>query len=322
MSSTQAGNPDSVRVEIHQMLSNYVSNARCDTYLNRLNDMLNENSSYASDDYSDINDYYLTRPGLRSFTLNEELNRCDYSLILEHGETVTNKLGIKYYLDKYHGEFINSQEVHGHHDFPISTRELLVRAANQSLLADAIANLSGKEEELKRSPAEVCSAACVFQGPMLAMSAAVEKCHFTINLQSDSLEVCCILAIGVPVGSERLVLARGTLLAHYCPRKRRPLSYNMQVVKAHHSLGPFTLSEAADSLAKDQEILACQKEMGTDVAGTSWSHSFAFVPIIYESKYSTAFQVGDFDSSQVTLWLKDKAATIIEDAAQYEFKIW
>jgi len=311
MSFTQAGNPDSVRVEIHQMLSNYVSNAQCDTYLNRLNDTLNESSSYASDDYSDINNYYLARPGLRSFTLNEELNRCDYSLILEHGEKVTKKLDIS--------EFINSQEVFGHHDSPISTQELLVRAANQSLLADAIANLSGKEEELKRNPAEVCSAACVFQGPMLSMQLAVEKCHYTINLQSDSLEVCCVLAISVPVGSERLVLARGTLLAHYCPRNQRPLSYNMQLVKTYHSLGPFTLSEAADSLAKDQEILACQKEMGNDVAETSWS--FDFVPIIYETiqvtnKYNTAFQVGDL------LWLKDKAATIMEDAAHYEFKIW
>mmetsp|Transcript_29119 Transcript_29119/g.61490 ORF Transcript_29119/g.61490 Transcript_29119/m.61490 type:complete len:345 (-) Transcript_29119:65-1099(-) len=274
--------PSSQR-RIHQMLFNYISTIRKENFIDRLNQLLLKRvSSSPSSASSDIESYYSNRPELRNYTLGVEMDRdMDYTLILEDGQSISDKAAIR---SHYFGIRESRQEEmsdQGSGTTKIDTEELLIRAANQSILADALMALTGSEEVLQQpssmqSNMEEKKFGLVLPGPILSMTSVVEKCHFTIDLQHKKLETICVLAISVPVDDQRLVLARAILIAHFRPGRRRKnnqLHYAMQFVKAHHFPLSKALRDASVSLAKDQENLLSQSSSPTGSSSSSSSSS-------------------------------------------------
>ena len=117
-----------------------------------------------------------------------------------------------------------------------------MRAANQSLFADALAALTGDESVLLHrhrgnndapttatprggtttttttTTADRPPPPLVLPGPVLSMSCVVERCHYAIDLRGGAVEGICVLAVSVPDHRDRhLVLARGILVANFRP---------------------------------------------------------------------------------------------------------
>ena len=164
------------------MLSNYISTIRRDDFLDRLNEVLRSRTSAASrSSAATIQTYYTNHPELRKYTLGVELDRdMDYTLILGDGTPVVNKAAIRSYFNYDESDEKLSQCQEG----AVSKEELLIRAANQSLFADALGALNGSEDILLPStPHEEDKFGLVLSGPILSMASVVEKCHFTVDLQ-------------------------------------------------------------------------------------------------------------------------------------------
>ena len=248
---------------IYLMLSKYISTIRGDDYVDRLNQVLHKFSVSASS--SNIQRYYAERPELKDYTLRVELDRdLDYTLILRDGTPLTDKEDIRSYFNNEGTQSISYPD-------SVSTEELLIRAANQSLLADALGTLTGSEEILfpslffpkhtdeidrKHQPA------LILPGHILSMTSVVEKIHFTIDLPRGRVEAICVLAVVVPDEDRRLALARAILVASFQPgvKKRKRLQYELKYVKSHHSTSSNAIRVAAVSIANDQENLKDQNK--------------------------------------------------------------
>jgi hypothetical protein len=98
--------------------------------------------------------YYVERPQLRQYTIEKELSRMDYQVILQHGNhageepitRITNKQEIAQ-LFKLHDEI-----------------DLLVRCANQSLLADLLQVMTGPDGLVRPQYMATCLAeSCLFK---------------------------------------------------------------------------------------------------------------------------------------------------------------
>ena len=250
------------------MLSRYIAGIRGEDFLGRLNRMLQSRAASSASNVggtaADIESYYASRPELRSYTLGVELDRdLDYTLILEDGHAITDKEAIRSHFG--HGAGKNNSKEDNQ---MVDTEELLVRAANQSLLADALVALTGSEEVLEPAVMQQQNSnndertqqpRLILSGPVLSMTSVVERCHFTIDLQRGRVEGICVLAISVPDVNRRLVLARAIMTASFRPgARRRQLQYVMQMIKAHHYHDSLAIRNAAISLAKDQENLLFQ----------------------------------------------------------------
>jgi len=280
------------------MLSKYMSTIKRKDFLTQLNHILDSrvssspslgNSSTAAAD--DLQSYYTERPDLRKYTLGVEMDRAlDYTLILKDGQSISDKDAIRTYF--YHREEEENLARHGGGTSvtEVDTKELLIRAANQSLLADALVALTGSEDALlqqhqqqqhqhqqklqpciQKNDIDTEELGLIFCGPILSMASTVEKCHFTIDLQRGRVESVCIIAVTVPIEKKRLVLSRAIMAAHFAPgesRKRRSeLRYAIQFVKAHHFRLSKTLRNAAISLAKDQEKMSLQTSRDDERVG-------------------------------------------------------
>lgn len=325
--------PSPSRDRVHGMLARYVSTIRREDFLPRLNHVLRARvGGGGGDDRSggdrggasrDIVEYYASRPELRDYTLGVELDRdLDYTLVLPSGEAVTDKGAIRAHFRD--GGGCDGDGGGGPPTF--DTKELLIRSANQSLLADALIALTGSEDVLLPS-SEYSSPSShtedeggrkkpglILPGPVLSMTSVVEKCHFTVDLSRGRVEAICVLAISVPDGDRRLVLARAILIANFQPpppsppggeegrigggeedgndggkkkkKKRRPpppLQYVMQMVKAHHYPTSRALRDAATSLANDQDSLSVQSahESTTDNGPTGKGSSGKLPPLLH-----------------------------------------
>ena len=271
ISSTSADSLSASQKRIHIMLTKYISTIRNKDYLQRLNQMLYSVSVGGSD--VDIEGYYANRPELRNYTLGVELDRdLDYTLILNDGTTVTDKEEIRTYF-KNNEDTSKETDHKGRDETELPIQELLIRAANQSLLADALAVLSSSSEEvlipsLQQDTQQINEVdkrdqvlGLILSGPILNMTSVVEKCHFTIDIQRERVEGICVLAIVIPNEDRRLVLARAILVATFIPREQesnRKLQYDMKMVKCHHFPTSRTLRDAAISIARDQDNLLYQ----------------------------------------------------------------
>jgi len=256
------------------MLTKYITTIQNDGYLQRLNQMLYSVSVGGSEQTDDIEGYYANRPELRNYTLGVELDRdLDYTLILNDGTTVSDKEEIRRYFHFRSNiddapQSMECKEIERKDVSPIE--ELLIRAANQSLLADALAALSSSSEEVlipslqQDTQNEVDRRdqvlGLILSGPILNMTSVVEKCHFTIDIQRGRVEGICVLAIVIPNEDRRLVLARAILVATFIPGNEvsRKLQYDMKMVKCHHFPTSRTLRDAAISIATDQDNLLFQ----------------------------------------------------------------
>ena len=125
---------------IFQILSNYLSSIEQSDFLDRLNHKLHKKLTRRGhrsrrsrhNAAADLLAYYATRPELKKLTLGVEMDRMEYTLILEDGQVVK--------------DFVAHEESRTQDEDYIETDELLVRAANQSILADAIMALTSSED--------------------------------------------------------------------------------------------------------------------------------------------------------------------------------
>jgi len=213
---------------IYQMLSKYISTLHDTTFLTRIHQKLHLYQRTSSNDTSDtvcssiaantaagdLKTYYATRPGLRKYTLGVELDRMDYELILGNGKSTKDKDVIR----SYFGVGEDGERMHqdsgggggGIQDETATTEELLIRSANQSLLADLLVALTGSEEDVvvaenvgsdgffSQDKGDTGSAGLILSGPALCMTSIAESCHFVVDLQCGKVEAVCLLAISIP----------------------------------------------------------------------------------------------------------------------------
>ncbi|KAL9181555.1 hypothetical protein ACHAXT_010360 [Thalassiosira profunda] len=132
----------------------------------------------------DVISYYRSRPELKQFTLTAELHRMGYELLVADEETgkdakLVETDEIRAYFESLSGE---DEEI-----------DIIVRAANQSLLADPLAILTGEGD-----------GKLVHTGSFHSIVFATD-CLFKIDLRREGerrIKVQCELAICVPSGLE------------------------------------------------------------------------------------------------------------------------
>ena len=135
----------------------------------------------------DMLDYYRSRPELKEFTLKSELPRMDYQILIVDKETGKDvKLSST---DEIRSYFASLEEEDSEDD----EVNIILRAANQSLLADPLAMLTSAE------------------GDMLVHSGSFHStvistaCSFKLDLRREGerrVKVQCELAICVPSGKD------------------------------------------------------------------------------------------------------------------------
>ena len=258
---------------IFQILSNYLSSIQQSDFLDRLNHKLHKKltrrghrsrRSRHNAAAADLLAYYATRPELKRLTLDVEMDRMEYTLILQDGQVVKDKDCIRAY-------FVAQEESRTQDQDYIETDELLVRAANQSILADAIVALTGSEDVhdhnnsrckdffnsrccQEKSRKKVDNTCFILSGPTLSMSAIAEKCDIVIDLQKGLVDAVCVLATSVPARTPtgRLVLARAILSVQFQPGIS--VRYSVSHVKTYHSPDSTEVRNVATSLARDQNM--------------------------------------------------------------------
>eukprot|EP00986_Skeletonema_menzelii_P017256 scaffold18509_cov158-Skeletonema_menzelii.AAC.6 len=200
---------------LHYKLHMYQTKSRTTTNNNNINGTTNNNGTTTNNTpASELRHYYAIRPKLRKYTLGVELDRMDYTLLLENGTCTSDKDVIRSYfgVGEDGGTMMGGDE---EEDMMVgeeaTVEELLIRSANQSLLADALVALTGSEEDVlvngqddddddffNGDGEEKGSMGLILSGPTLCMSSVAESCHFTVDLQCGKVEALCDLAISVP----------------------------------------------------------------------------------------------------------------------------
>ena len=212
---------------IHQMLSTYTTNITNSDYLSHLhyklhsyqikpNHTSSSNTTTTTTPAAELRHYYAIRPKLRKYTLGVELTRMDYTLILENGSRTSDKDVIRSYFGVDNdGGVVGRDDEEEEEEEEATVEELLIRSANQSLLADALAALTGSEEDIlvglcgenddffhgddsDGEEEEKKVMGLILSGPTLCMSSVAESCEFTVDLQCGKVEVMSDLAISVP----------------------------------------------------------------------------------------------------------------------------
>ena len=153
----------------------------------------------SADNVHDLCEYYASRPHLREYTLEKELSRMKYRMILPNQDILMEKEEIFNYLSGIPPE----------HDF-------IIRVANQSLLADAIAALSGPD---------------LFIQPQFMASAVASDCSFLLDLRENAVEALCVLVLSIPgQDGQRLHLAEMTIQVRLEPGFPR-MSYHVMGIQ-------------------------------------------------------------------------------------------
>lgn len=245
-SNNNTNNP--VEERIYKMLSSYMESLHDSKLYTRLHTKLN-NLLHSSDSSgggvstaSELCTYYATRPGLRKYTLGVELDRMDYELIVPVTNnnkgcvSITSKEKIRQYFNvDIHGERLDHTFIDDDVGV-VSTVELLIRSANQSLLADMLVALTCPEEMMDGEDDErnikmrSSNNGLILSGPTLCMTSVAEKCCFKIELLSGFVETICLLAISIPCNHHnadvdvipdnadgRLILARAEVSVRFRP---------------------------------------------------------------------------------------------------------
>jgi len=281
---SQSLNPSQKR--IHDMLSTYMSTLHNPNFLTNLHYTLHQHQSKYNVDgegssksaASDLRTYYTTRPGLKKYTLGVELDRMDYKLILQNGKVINDKDVIRSYFGvSSTGERLDGDDDDEEGNEEASIEELLVRSANQSLLADMLVALTGSEDN--DSSLGESGGGLILSGPTLCMTSVAESCQFKIDLSSDVVEAVCLLAISVPFHDDaaitqaklsyhgnvddiikdgRLILARAQVSVRFRPGDGEEMNdeptvqYTVQSITPYHTATSELITTAAISLALDQ----------------------------------------------------------------------
>ncbi|KAL7533800.1 hypothetical protein ACHAWF_004624 [Thalassiosira exigua] len=209
----------------------------------------------------DMIEYYRKRPELKEFTLKSELPRMDYEILVVNGGKDTKLTAVDEIRSYFAALSENDEEM-----------EIILRAANQSLLADPIAMMTG--EGLGK---------LVHSGSFHSTVIAT-MCTFKLDLRREGerrIKVLCELAVCVPSGVDTLAtetsdaddkedkagatleLARANLIIQFSPSPTStpsgPLvTYHLMDIKPtitdykEGSDNAKAVHDAAAALARDQ----------------------------------------------------------------------
>lgn len=234
--------------EMLKELTHYVELLRKPTVKRAVNDSFDLlNADPASAD--DLVRYYQDHPELKEFTLKAELPRMHYEVLLSDRKLV-DKDDIREYLKDNLGD----------------ETEVLIRAANQSILADPVAIMT-------------CDGAgkLVHDG-MFHSTAIAKSCSFRLDLRrpgENRVKVICELAICVPSGDDEekssnatLELASANLLIEFSPSptstpsgplvKYQLLDIDITICEFNEGNDARALNTAAAALARDRGNLGKQ----------------------------------------------------------------
>lgn len=209
------------QLKIYNLLQSYLTNISSPHFLPRLHSKMNSSDIHTQG--SNLREYYATRPGLKQYTLGVEMDRMDYTLITHDGRRVLDKQEIRNY-------FVSSPGIVAEEEQP-TVDEVLIRSANQSLLADALILLTGSEDIILSNDEFFNNEemSLILSGPLLCMTSIAETCKFVVDLMNGVVEATIFLAIGIPfhhgqavedetiVKDERLALARARVLVRFRP---------------------------------------------------------------------------------------------------------
>ena len=132
--------------------------------------------------FTEVADYYESRPELALYTLTTELTRMEYTVINQGGQTLRDPLAIRRCYDEASG----GGSVGG----PGESCELLWRMANQSLLEFLLRPLHGHWLRAE-----------------MESSVSVASCKLEIDLRKRSLSTSCALVVACEHDGERLEVA-------------------------------------------------------------------------------------------------------------------
>lgn len=141
--------------------------------------------------------YYHARPQLREYTIDTEVPRMDYQIIISDELILTNAIEIQQY-------FIE-------HPVDNLVDDMILRSANQSLLADILPIITGPDSIVRMQ---------------YMASSHAKKVRFVLDLRDiRSLHVDCTMMISIPSGlkeSPKLDLASLRLMIEFSPEPSAP----------------------------------------------------------------------------------------------------
>mmetsp|Transcript_35247 Transcript_35247/g.77198 ORF Transcript_35247/g.77198 Transcript_35247/m.77198 type:complete len:379 (+) Transcript_35247:54-1190(+) len=172
---------------------------------------------------SELCDYYRDRPDLKAYTLLTEVPRLSYVVISSDGKYLLSPGDIQdFFLKKEMASCLNHSE-------QCEVEELLLRASNQSLFADALAAITGD--------------GLIVQPHKFRATALASVCQFTIDLRPDTwrrrkhVEATCDFDVCVPLSMEKKLHLASVKLSLFfspsSPNKEPLLRYRILQVENH-----------------------------------------------------------------------------------------
>jgi hypothetical protein len=142
---------------------------------------------------AELQTYYAHRLNLGQYTIDTEVPRLDYTVVYRcHVVTSSSTTDQKYRVQQMFREAMASSTTtatstttpttatsSGRHD-PTTARALCIRCANQSLLADVLEVLTGRDRWIR---------------PQLGMTAVAKTCHFYVDLDAAVVQVSATLEL-------------------------------------------------------------------------------------------------------------------------------
>jgi len=199
--------------------------------------------------------YYYERPHLKSYTINTELPRMNYTVILDNDTILTSRDEIEEWFSQFLSPLLANDSVK-RDDYLV--HDMLIRCSNQSLLADIFEALTTDDEKSK------CKVPLIRN--RLSASLVATKCRFVIDLRNPELEgpgfkrsvhVDCTFLIAIPSQKNlKLELAALRFLIDFSPEPQAPsISYTVvsinSLLNLQHQTDCDKLHLAAVHLEKD-----------------------------------------------------------------------
>ncbi len=204
---------------MQQKLLEYMEELQ-DTSLTRaINDELDLKHNNNPEKALDLCRYYHERENLRAYTLDAEVPRMDYQIMISDALILTEAQEIQYH-------FL-------HHPVDNLADDMLLRASNQSILADVFPIMTGPDKVIRMQ---------------FGANAVAEKCRLVLDMRGmRTLQVECEITISVPSGigvrvqgsgaptstpNAKLDLASLRLLVNFSPEPSAPfIKYQLVSIK-------------------------------------------------------------------------------------------
>ena len=220
---------DRVR-KVADELTAYLEELHSDHIMEKLNDAFSSeiNTIKAA---NELLQYYSTRANLKPYTLETELPRMQYTVYPDDRSPPLTSVS------EIQNRYMKNEDIQNQRETQKpSDSDVIWRAANQSLLADAIATLTCMQRPLVR--------------PDLLITAIAQHCHFILRFDSPrnkSLNCTCDLVLQIP-NFER-PLAKITIQIFFVPSST---TLTCQTLHVHPTpLSQKQIQEMASTLVRD-----------------------------------------------------------------------